>query len=40
MVFFHGGGWMMNAGGHENYGPEYLLDKNVVFVSGNYRLGK
>lgn len=26
-------------GGPSLYGPDYLLDNDVIFVSGNYRLG-
>jgi carboxylesterase type B len=37
MVFIHGGGWL--AGDGSKYQPHYLLDKNVVLVTFNYRLG-
>lgn len=30
---------MLGHGGREFYGPDYLLDHDVIFVSGNYRLG-
>lgn len=39
MVWFHGGGWECGAGISAFYGPKYLLDHDVVFVSGNFRLG-
>lgn len=39
MVFFHGGGWMTGHGGYSLYPPEYLLEHDVVLVTGNYRLG-
>ncbi|XP_059611143.1 juvenile hormone esterase-like [Phlebotomus argentipes] len=39
MVFFHGGGFMSGDGGKTLYGPDYLLDQDVILVSGNYRLG-
>ena len=39
MVWIHGGGWMMGNGGTEFYGPSYFLDRNVVLVTINYRLG-
>ncbi|KAL5273395.1 CES5A family protein [Megaselia abdita] len=39
MVWFHGGGWQSGLSGDQLYGPKYLLDKNVILVSGNYRLG-
>ncbi|KAL1453757.1 hypothetical protein WDU94_010071 [Cyamophila willieti] len=37
MVFIHGGGFHM--GGASAYGPEYLMDHNVVLVTIQYRLG-
>lgn len=40
MVFFHGGGWMCGDGTTDMYGPEHLLDRDVLFVALNYRLGK
>jgi len=39
MVWFHGGGF---TGGLENdlfFGPDFLLEKDVVLVTLNYRLG-
>ncbi|GAB0091514.1 hypothetical protein DMENIID0001_063660 [Sergentomyia squamirostris] len=39
MVFFHGGGFQSGTGGKVFYGPDYLLDEDVILVSGNYRLG-
>lgn len=30
---------MLGTGGYYSYGPEYLLDHDVILVSGNYRLG-
>ncbi|XP_050361436.1 juvenile hormone esterase-like [Nymphalis io] len=39
MVFIHGGGWMCGDGTTQMYGPEHLLDKDVLFVAINYRLG-
>ncbi|XP_022832964.1 venom carboxylesterase-6-like [Spodoptera litura] len=39
MVFLHGGGWMCGSGTTEMYGPQFLLDRDVVFVATNYRLG-
>lgn len=38
MVWFHGGGWTYGSGSDKDYGPQYLLDKDVILVSGNYRL--
>lgn len=37
MLWIHGGGF--TAGGSSIYGPNYFMDKDVVFVSLNYRLG-
>ncbi len=37
LVFIHGGGFMF--GGSADWGPEYVLDKDVVLVTINYRLG-
>ncbi|CAH0578154.1 unnamed protein product [Chrysodeixis includens] len=39
MVFFHGGGWMCGDATTDMYGPQFLLDRDVVFVATNYRLG-
>lgn len=39
MVWFHGGGFVMGDSSDELYGPGYLLDKDVVLVTVNYRLG-
>ena len=37
MFFIHGGGFM--TGESNWYEPSYLLDRNVVLVTINYRLG-
>ncbi|RZC40529.1 COesterase and/or Abhydrolase 3 domain containing protein [Asbolus verrucosus] len=37
IVYIHGGAFMFNWGGLQ--GPEYILDKDVVFININYRLG-
>ena len=41
MVFIHGGGFLMGSGNGETdmYGPKLFLDRDIVFVSMNYRLG-
>ena len=39
MVWIHGGGFFMGSGGPSHFGANYLLDKDIVLVSGNYRLG-
>jgi bile salt-stimulated lipase len=37
MVYIHGGAFMF--GGSEAYGAKYIMDRDVVFVTINYRLG-
>jgi carboxylesterase type B len=39
MVWIHGGGWFTGSGGTQYYGPQYLLDKDIILVAINYRLG-
>ncbi|XP_013147739.1 PREDICTED: venom carboxylesterase-6-like [Papilio polytes] len=39
MVFIHGGGWMCGDATTQMYGPDYLLDRDVLLVAMNYRLG-
>ncbi|CAG9809984.1 unnamed protein product [Chironomus riparius] len=39
MVWFHGGGFVEGHSGHSLYGPEYILEHDIVLVTGNYRLG-
>ncbi len=39
LVFIHGGGYMMGSGGTDLYGPDFFMQKNVVLVTLNYRLG-
>ena len=39
MVWIHGGGWFTGSGGTQMYGPQYLLDKDIILVTINYRLG-
>ncbi|XP_055911613.1 venom carboxylesterase-6 [Eupeodes corollae] len=39
MIFFHGGGWECGSGISAFYGPDFLMDHDVVYVSGNFRLG-
>ena len=40
MVWIHGGSFMEGSGNGENdfYGPGYIMDRDVVFVTINYRL--
>ena len=39
MVFIHGGGYLSGDGGDDFYGAEYFMDRGVVLVTLNYRLG-
>lgn len=39
MVWIPGGGFSSGHGGSSLYGPQYLLDKDVVLVTINYRIG-
>lgn len=40
MVFIHGGGFVFGHGTDDSaHGPDYLVEKDVVIVSLNYRLG-
>ncbi|XP_018575847.1 esterase E4-like [Anoplophora glabripennis] len=39
MVFIHWGGFFAGRGTSDYLGPEYLLEKDVVLVTFNYRLG-
>jgi carboxylesterase type B len=39
VVLFHAGGFSHGSGDIAMYGPDYLLDYDVVMVTCNYRLG-
>ncbi|XP_053670190.1 juvenile hormone esterase [Anopheles nili] len=39
MVFFHGGGWQCGSGTRAFYGPDYLLEHDVIYIGANFRLG-
>lgn len=39
MIFFHGGGWQCGSGISAFYGPDFLMNHDIVYVSGNFRLG-
>ncbi|XP_057335725.1 uncharacterized protein LOC130674421 [Microplitis mediator] len=39
MVWIHGGAFVLGSGNDDTYGPDYLLEKDVVVVTINYRLG-
>lgn len=39
MVWIHGGAFMRGSSGIEMYGPDFLLQKDIILISFNYRLG-
>lgn len=39
MVRIHGGGFLVGSSNFTYYGPNYLLDREIILVSINYRLG-
>jgi cholinesterase len=39
MVFIHGGGFQMGSSKTDFYGPDFLLQRDVIIVTLNYRLG-
>ncbi|XP_076643314.1 esterase E4-like [Halictus rubicundus] len=39
LVFIHGGGYLTGNSSRHLYGPDYLLDKDILLVTLNYRLG-
>jgi carboxylesterase type B len=39
MVWFHGGGFVTGSSDSNFYGPGNLLDRDVILVTANYRLG-
>lgn len=39
MVWIHGGRFLLGSGNHDIYGSDYIVQKNVVLVTINYRLG-
>lgn len=39
MVFIHGGGFYRGSSSLGTYGPEYLMDRDIVLVTIQYRLG-
>ncbi|KAG8225760.1 hypothetical protein J437_LFUL005719 [Ladona fulva] len=38
MVYIHGGGWLGGSGSAFNFGPDLLLEEDVILVTMNYRL--
>lgn len=39
MVWIYGGGFIGGTSAYDIYAPDYFLEKGVVYVSFNYRLG-
>jgi len=39
MIFIHGGAFSRGSSRTDLYGPDYLLEKDVILVTFNYRLG-
>lgn len=39
MFYIHGGGFICGGGSSNVYGPQYMLDEDIVLVTINYRLG-
>lgn len=38
MFYIHGGGFVTGSGNDDLYGPDFLMDYNVILVTCNYRL--
>lgn len=39
MVWVHGGGFFFGEANREHYGPDYFMQKDVILVTVQYRLG-
>lgn len=39
MVWIHGGAFLKGSSRYDVYGPQMLMDHDVVVVTFNYRLG-
>jgi carboxylesterase type B len=39
MVYFHPGGFYGGTGHLKVFGPQYIMDQDIVLVTNNYRLG-
>jgi len=39
MVWIHGGAFYQGSGDAIMYGPDYIVQKDVILVTLNYRLG-
>lgn len=39
MFFIHGGGYAEGDGNDDLYGPDFIIEKDTILVTTNYRLG-
>lgn len=39
MFFIHGGGFISGSGGFDDFGPDFIMNEDVVLVTMNYRCG-
>lgn len=39
MIYIHGGAFNFGSGNRSDFGPEYIVEKDCILVSLNYRLG-
>lgn len=39
MLFIHGGGFTFGSGNDEIYAPDYIIERDVILVTINYRVG-
>lgn len=39
IVFFHPGGYLTWTGRSTSFGPQYIMNKDIVLVTSNFRLG-
>ena len=39
MVWIYGGGFKLGNSTYDMYGPDYLLNEDVIVVTFNYRVG-
>lgn len=39
MVYIHGGGFTFGSGNEDMHGPDYLIERDIILVTINYRVG-
>lgn len=39
MIYIHGGGWFFGSGNDDLQGPDLLINKDVILITLNYRVG-